>query len=104
MVGLDVSDRRTYYCVLDLDGEWVAEGVVPTKEGSLRVQFEGKARMRVALEAGTHSAWISRLLAKLGHEVIVANPRNLRMISESDSKNDRRITPLEARGPLFRLR
>ncbi len=44
--------------------------------------------MRIALKAGTHSAWISRLLASLGYEVIVANPRNLRMISESDSKND----------------
>jgi transposase len=93
VVGLDVGDRKTHYCVLDLNGELVVEGAVATREASLRVQFEGKAKMRIALEAGAHSPWISRLLSMLGHEVIVANPRKLRMISESDSKND----PADAR-------
>src|SRR5262249_10103235 len=64
------------------------EGAVATREAPLRVQFEGKARMRIALEAGAHSPWISRLLVELGHDVIVANPRNVRMISQNDSKND----------------
>src|SRR5690348_9317099 len=89
VVGLDVGDRQTHYCVLDLDGELAVEGAVATREASLRVQFEGKARMRIALEAGTHSAWIRRLLVELGHDVIVANPRKVRLISSSDSKNDR---------------
>ena len=93
VVGLDVGDRQTHYCVLDLNGALAVEGVVTTREVSFRMQFEGKARMRIALEAGTHSPWISRLLVELGHDVIVANPRNLRMISESDSKND----PADAR-------
>lgn len=93
VVGLDVGGRKTHYCVLDLNGELVVEGAVATREASLRVQFEGKAKMRIALEAGAHSPWISRLLSALGHEVIVANPRKLRMISESDSKND----PADAR-------
>jgi transposase len=93
VVGLDVGDRRTHYCVLDLDGELTAEGALATREASLRVQFGGKTKMRIALEAGTHSPWISRLLAELGHDVIVANPRNVRMISQSDSKND----PADAR-------
>jgi len=93
VVGLDVGDRKTHYCVLGLDGELVEEGAVATRKASLRVHFEGKVKMRIALEAGAHSPWISRLLAEMGHEVIVANPRNLRMISESDSKND----PADAR-------
>jgi transposase len=93
VVGLDVGDQKTHYCVLGLDGELVAEGSVATREASLRVQFEGKPRMRIALEAGAHSPWLSRLLVEMGHEVIVANPRNLRMISESDAKND----PADAR-------
>ena len=93
VVGLDVGDRQTHYCVLDLDGELAVEGAVATREASLRVQFEGKARMRIALEAGTHSAWIHRLLVELGHDVIVANPRKVRLISSSDSKND----PADAR-------
>ena len=73
-VGLDVGDRQSHYCVLDLSRGVVAEGVVKTTEASLRVLFEGKGRMRIALEAGTHSPWISRLLLTLGHEVFVANP------------------------------
>jgi hypothetical protein len=67
-VGLDVGDRQSHYCVLDLDGGVVAEGALKTTEASLRVVFEGKARMRIALEAGTHSPWISRLLIALGHD------------------------------------
>src|SRR4051812_27793050 len=59
VVGLDVSDRRSHYCVLDLDGGVVAEGDVKTTESGLRMLFEGKGR-RIALEAGTHSPWISR--------------------------------------------
>jgi transposase len=93
VVGLDVGDRQIHYCVLDLAGGLTAEGAVATREASLRLQFEGKARMRIALEAGAHSPWISRLFVEWGHDVIVANPRNVRMISESNSKND----PADAR-------
>jgi transposase len=97
VVGLDVGDRHSHYCVLDLDGTVAAEGTVKTTEASLRVLFEGKGRMRIALEAGTHSPWISRLLLALGHEALVANPRKLRLIAESDSKHDRADARLLAR-------
>ena len=97
VVGLDVGDRQSHSCVLDLSGGVVAEGVVKTTEASLRVRFEGKGRMRIALEAGTHSPWISRLLIALGHEVLVANPRKLRLIAESDAKHDRADAQLLAR-------
>src|SRR4051794_40559051 len=82
VVGLDVGDRHSCYCVLDVNGDVLAEGTIATKEQSIRLQFEAKPRMRIALEAGTHSPWLSRLLMELGHETIVANARNLRMISE----------------------
>lgn len=97
VVGLDVGDRHTHYCVLDLDGAVVAEGVAATREPSLRLQFEGKPRLRIALEVGTHSPWVSRLLMALGHEVLVANPRKVRLISENDSKRDRADARLLAR-------
>jgi transposase len=97
VVGLDVGDRQSHYCVLDLEGGVVAEGVVKTTEAGLRVLFEGKGRMRIALEAGTHSPWISRLLLALGHEVLVANPRKLRLIAESDAKHDRADAHILAR-------
>ena len=54
----------------------------------LRKRFEGREEARVVMEAGTHSPWASRLLKECGHEVIVANPRKLRMIYESDDKHD----------------
>ena len=44
---------------------------------------------RIALEIGTHSPWISRLLSEMGHEVIVANARKVRLIGESRKKDDR---------------
>jgi transposase len=97
VVGLDVGDRQSHYCVLDLEGSVVAEGEVKTTDASLRVLFEGKGRMRIALEAGTPSPWISRLLITLGHEVFVPNPRKLRLIAESGAKHDRADAHLLAR-------
>jgi transposase len=44
---------------------------------------------RVALEVGTHSTWVSRLLAGNGHEVIVANPHKVKLITQSLRKSDR---------------
>jgi transposase len=41
------------------------------------------------MEAGTHSIWVSEHLQELGHEVIVANVRELRAISHSDRKSDK---------------
>ena len=46
-------------------------------------------RSRIALDTGTHSPWVSRLLGELGHEVIVANARKVRLIGESRKKDDR---------------
>lgn len=87
-VGLDLSDRHIHYCMLNKDGEVTEEGQIPTTEKGLRRLFEGEARQRIALECGTHSPWISRLLKKLGHQVIVANARQIPVLTESDSKND----------------
>ena len=40
-------------------------------------------------ETGTHSPWITRLLSELGHEVIVAHARKVRLIGDSRNKHDR---------------
>src|SRR2546428_9028782 len=49
----------------------------------------GRAPARVVLEAGAHSRGASGVLQRLGHEVLVANPRKRRAIYENDSKDDR---------------
>lgn len=97
VVGLDLGDKTSRYCVLELDGEVKAErGVATTRQGLSQV-FAKMGRSRIALEVGTHSPWVSRLLEGLGHEVIVANARRVRIISQSSSKDDRMDARLLAR-------
>src|SRR6266705_792973 len=70
-------------------GEVLAEGSVATTQKGFAQVFGSKLRSRIALEVGTHSPWVSRRLAELGHEVIVANPRRVRLITDSSRKDDR---------------
>lgn len=88
-VGIDLGDRFSRFCVLDAEGAVVEEGRVATTEIALRRRFSVTERMRVVLETGTHSPWISRLLGSLGHEIIVANARRLRLIYAVETKNDK---------------
>jgi transposase len=88
-VGIDLGDRSSRYCILDEQGEPVVEGSVATTRKGLAQVLGSKPRSRVALEVGTHSPWVSRYLADLGHEVIVANARRVRLITESSRKDDR---------------
>ena len=96
-VGVDLGDRFSRYCVLNGEGEVIEEGRIRTNEEEFRRHWEGEARQRGVLETGTHSPWISRLLQSLGHEVIVANARKVRAISENESKNDRQDAEMLAR-------
>jgi len=88
-VGLDLGDRSSRYCILNEAGQKVSEDHLPTTEAGLDSLFAKMTPCRIALEAGTHSPWVSRQLAAMGHEVIVANPRKVRLITESVKKNDR---------------
>jgi len=89
IVGVDVSDKISHYCVLSPDGEIATEGKLRTTPAGFSAQFPAAIRCRIVLEVGTHSPWISRLLRSLGHEVIVANAGRVRMIYQNDNKNDR---------------
>jgi len=88
-IGLDLGDRNSWYCVLDETGRIQLEQRVRTTAKGLQEVFGAMPRSRIALEIGTHSPWISRLLSDLGHEVIVANARKVRLIGESRKKDDR---------------
>jgi transposase len=88
-IGLDLGDRSSWYCVLDEAGNIVLEQRVSTTAKALQGAFGSMPRSRIALEIGTHSPWISRLLREWGHEVIVANARKVRLIGESRKKDDR---------------
>jgi len=88
-IGLDLGDRSSYYCILDEAGGILVESRVSTSPNAMEAALGAMARSRIALETGTHSPWVSRLLSGLGHEVIVAHARNVRLIGESRRKDDR---------------
>ena len=88
-IGLDLGDKSSCYCRLDGAGRMVSEGQVGTAKKALTQMFGRMRRCRIAMEVGTHSPWVSRLLSAFGHEVIVANARQLQLISSSSRKDDR---------------
>src|ERR1700688_3843469 len=81
-IGLDLGDRNSWYCVVDEAGQIQLEQRVRTSGKALQGVFGAMPRSRIALEIGTHSPWISRMLSDLVHEVIVANSRKVRLIGE----------------------
>lgn len=87
-IGMDLGDKTSRYCVLEED-QVVKEGSVATTKTGLGEVFGPYVRCRIAVEVGTHSPWVSRLLSSLGHEVIVANPRQLQLITQSSRKDDK---------------
>lgn len=88
-MGIDVGDRYSHLCLVDDEGDVVERDRVRSTETAFRRHFEGAPRVRIALECGTHSPWMGRLLKQLGHQVIVANARKIPAITASESKNDR---------------
>jgi len=88
-IGLDVGDQQSSWCVVDAAGRVRERGQVRTVAPPLRRLFARWPASRVVLEVGTHSPWVSRVLGELGHEVLVANARRLRLIYGGERKNDR---------------
>jgi len=86
---MDLGDKMSRYCLLNSSGEVVEEGSVATTKKGIGQLFGRMRRCRIAIEVGTHSPWVSRLLKSYGHEVIVANARQVKLISASSRKDDR---------------
>src|SRR5215467_5675391 len=88
-IGLDLGDRWSFYCVLDESGKVILEQKLATTPEAMKQTFAKIPRSRIALETGTHSPWVSRLLAQLRHEVIVAHAQKVDLITKSTRKDDR---------------
>jgi transposase len=88
--GLDLGDNYSYLCLIDQEGGDVMEEgrLRTTPEALRRRRFASEQPMRIAIETGTHSPWVSRLLEECGHEVLVANARKLRFIYANKRKTD----------------
>jgi transposase len=88
--GIDIGDRYSHLCLLDTEsGEVIEEGRIPTNTKAFERRFSDAEPMRIAIETGTHSPWISRMLEECGHQILVANARKVRLIYGEGHKNDK---------------
>ena len=89
-VGVDLGDRYSYLCFVDTEsGEVLEESRVRTTQEAFECRFGSERHLHIAIEVGTHSPWVSRLLEECGHEVLVANARKVRLIYGDKRKNDK---------------
>jgi transposase len=96
-MGLDLGDRTSSYCMVSEEGKVLSRGTVVTSIAAFQRKFGRLRPLRVVLETGTHSGWASWTLKEAGHEVIVANARQLSLISRSWKKSDQRDPEMLAR-------
>lgn len=96
-VGIDLGDRVSDLCIIDTAGEILKRFKVKTRHEDLDSAFAAMQPSRIVMEVGTHSPWVSRLAASHGHQVVVANARKVKLISQGTRKNDRRDAELLAR-------
>ena len=75
----------------------MARETIALRRDRLERYFGSLDPCRVALEAGCQSAWVSELIAGCGHEVLVANPWRLALISRSYRKTDKDDAEILAR-------
>jgi len=87
-IGMDIGDKKNTVCVLNKDGEVIKTCGVSNNLKSIEKFFRRYTGSTIAIESGSHSPWISRKLTDIGLNVLVANPRKLRMIYASTNKSD----------------
>ena len=87
--GMDLGDKYSHLCLIDTEsGELIEESRLRTTPEAMRRRFDSERPLHVAIEVGTHSPWVSRLLTECGHEVLIANPRKTRLIYGERRKTD----------------
>lgn len=88
-IGMDLGDKRSFLYVVDnATGEEVEQTNIPTTIKSIDRWFARRPPATVVIEVGTHSGWVSRLIAKHGHEVLIADPRQVRNLAKGGNKDD----------------
>ena len=100
-IGMDLGNKKHEICILETASGSLIETVsilndMVSMENYFN-RFKDPQKVKVAIEAGTHSPWIYHLLKDMGFRVLVGNPRRLRMIWQTDNKNDQRDAEMLAR-------
>ena len=96
-VGIDLGDKYSNFCVLDEEGKAIDQGRISMTQTAFEKAASNWPSALVALEVGTHSRWVAEILEDCGHSVIIANPRRLKLITESVNKHDKADAMLLAR-------
>jgi len=88
-IGIDLSDRTFQFCELNSAGEIVEEGQRKLDRATLSQWLAAKPEgARVALETGSHSAWVREVIEQMGHEAVVANARELQAVTGRSHRTD----------------
>ena len=88
-IGLDLGTRVTQVAVYNTAGNRIEERKISTAKDSLEQLLSRFPKARVVMEASTPTRWINNLARDLGHEVVIANPRRIPIITASIRKSDR---------------
>ena len=92
-IGLDLGDKTSHIFALGADGEVLRDAAVRMTRQALEKELKRFAigGVRVVIEAGSQSAWVSELIERCGHEAVVANPRAAVLYKKTKKrKNDRK--------------
>ena len=88
--GMDLGDNYSHLCLIDTEsGQLIAGSRLRTTPEAMRRRFDSERPLHIAIEVGTHSPWVNRLLTECGHELLVANPRKTRLIYGQKRKTDK---------------
>lgn len=88
-IGFDLGSKQSFFCILGIDGEVERESSLPMSRANVERFLAGEPTSRVVLEACGVSRWAAKIARDLGHEVVIANPRRLALITQSYRKSDR---------------
>ena len=117
-IGLDLGARVTQVAIYNTSGNRVEERKISTAKDSLEQLLYRFPGARVVMEASTPTRWINNLARERGHEVIIANPRKIPIITSSIRKSDRNdarllgeigqikpelLSPIELREDIYQL-
>src|SRR5215216_3792352 len=88
--GMDLGDNYSHLCLIDTEsGQLIAGSRLRTTPEAMRRRFDSQRPLHIAIEVGTHSPWVNRLLTECSQEVLVANPRKTRLIYGQKRKTDK---------------
>ena len=92
-IGIDVSDKKSKICVMTKNGgnrhilfETTCD---TTKEGFAGCFADYDRAWPVVFETGTHCRWMKKHFESMGFKTIIANPAEVKLITDSNTKTDK---------------